>query len=181
MDSFIKEIQAALARFGYHPGPLDGIWGPLSKAAIVAFQHDHGLEPDGLVGPLTQGILLNETKSQSQGCHDQLTPHFKREEFRCCCGGLYCKGFPAEMDRTLLERLEATRLALASEIIITSGVRCIRRNAEVGGIPQSKHLGGYAADCYAPGFRVEILADKAQQNGLGVLIYKNQGFCHLEV
>ena len=29
---------------------------------------------------------------------DQLTPHFNRQEFVCCCEGRYCDGFPAEMN-----------------------------------------------------------------------------------
>lgn len=180
MTAFIIEIQEALVNFGYQPGPIDGICGPQTKAAIVAFQQDRGLTADGLVGPITQSFLWAGQQVETQK-NEQLTAHFRRQEFRCCCGGLYCKGFPAEMDQTLLERLEATRVALNSEIIVTSGVRCVRRNAEVGGIPQSRHLKGQAVDCYAPGFSVDRLAYIAQKNGLGVLIYHKQGFCHLEI
>lgn len=181
MDVFIKEIQEALRAYGYQTGPIDGIYGPQTKAAILAFQRNRGLEVDGLVGPLTQALLLAERGVEKGQKSDQLTAHFNREEFRCCCGGRYCHGFPAEMEKTLLDRLEATRMALNSEIIITSGLRCIRRNAEVGGINQSKHLRGCAVDCYAPGFSVERLAQIAKEKGLGVLIYRRQGFCHLEI
>lgn len=181
MDLFIKEIQQALLGFGYQTGPIDGIYGPQTKAAILAFQRDQGLATDGLVGPLTQGLLFGVSKVNEARDNQQLTAHFNREEFRCCCGGLYCDGFPVEMDSDLLARLEAVRRDLNSPIIVTSGVRCSRRNAEVGGISQSKHLRGYAVDCYAPAFSVDHLARIARQEGLGVLIYQAQGFCHLEI
>lgn len=49
----IIEIQQALAAQGLKPGPLDGIWGRQTIAAVRAFQTKAGLEPDGIVGPLT--------------------------------------------------------------------------------------------------------------------------------
>ena len=112
---------------------------------------------------------------------DQLTPHFNRQEFVCCCEGRYCDGFPAEMNSDLLARLEAVRLLLGGPVIITSGVRCVIRNAEVGGIDNSRHLSGHAADCYAPGISVFELAAAANQAGLAALTYEDQGFCHLEI
>lgn len=54
----VKDTQAALVRHGFNPGPVDGIAGPRTKAAIVAFQKANGLVPDGLVGPLTKAELV---------------------------------------------------------------------------------------------------------------------------
>jgi len=52
------EIQSALARLGYDPGPVDGIAGKRTTAAVVAFQRaTPGLTPDGKAGPLTQAAL----------------------------------------------------------------------------------------------------------------------------
>jgi peptidoglycan hydrolase-like protein with peptidoglycan-binding domain len=49
------QIQTALNAAGAAP-PLtpDGKYGPLTRAAVIAFQHDHGLTQDGAAGPLTQ-------------------------------------------------------------------------------------------------------------------------------
>ncbi|WP_303867207.1 D-Ala-D-Ala carboxypeptidase family metallohydrolase [Acetobacterium wieringae] len=113
--------------------------------------------------------------------NEQLTPHFNRQEFKCCCEGRYCDGFPSEMNSELVGRLEAVRMVLENPIIITSGVRCPVRNEEVGGIPHSRHLVGDAADCYAPGLSVYALAAAATAAGLGVIIYEDEGFCHLEI
>ena len=38
-----REVQTALAGRGYEPGPADGEVGLLTRAAILAFEHDHGL------------------------------------------------------------------------------------------------------------------------------------------
>lgn len=53
----IIEVQQTLAQFGFRPGPLDGIWGRQSVAALRAFQASRGLEPDGIIGPLTLAAL----------------------------------------------------------------------------------------------------------------------------
>jgi uncharacterized protein (TIGR02594 family) len=54
----IIDVQTALAQQGYKPGPLDGIWGRQTAAAVRAFQTRNGLDPDGIVGPLTLARLI---------------------------------------------------------------------------------------------------------------------------
>lgn len=45
-----EEIQHALAGLGYYEGHIDGSYGRLTRAAVRAFQHTHGLTEDGLAG-----------------------------------------------------------------------------------------------------------------------------------
>jgi len=45
----IARAQAALTRLGYAPGPADGATGPMTVAAIAAYQADIGLESTGQV------------------------------------------------------------------------------------------------------------------------------------
>jgi len=54
----VEELQQKLNQAGAAP-PLvvDGIFGPLTRAAVVAFQRDNALSPDGVVGPLTWGRI----------------------------------------------------------------------------------------------------------------------------
>lgn len=51
-------VQTALSRLGHDPGPLDGVTGPKTRAAVVAFQLAHALLADGIVGPITRAALL---------------------------------------------------------------------------------------------------------------------------
>ena len=42
-QELVRQIQSELAARGYAPGPVDGDAGLLTRAAILAFEHDHGL------------------------------------------------------------------------------------------------------------------------------------------
>jgi hypothetical protein len=42
-DRVIISVQVALRDWGYYAGPIDGIMGPQTRAALAAFQADHGL------------------------------------------------------------------------------------------------------------------------------------------
>lgn len=55
--TLVRDVQAALTARGYGPIAADGGLGPMTRAAILAFEHDHGLvataEPsDGLLAAL---------------------------------------------------------------------------------------------------------------------------------
>jgi hypothetical protein len=52
-----RGVQSALAALGYDPGPVDGVMGPRTRAAVMAFQRSAGLVVDGVVGPATRGAL----------------------------------------------------------------------------------------------------------------------------
>lgn len=49
-DSLAADVQRALAKHGYNPGPINGELGEKTRDAIVAFQGDHHLEMTGLIG-----------------------------------------------------------------------------------------------------------------------------------
>ena len=55
----VKELQEALLREGYDLGSYgaDGKFGSETLSAVRAFQHDNGLTPDGIVGPMTLAAL----------------------------------------------------------------------------------------------------------------------------
>lgn len=53
----VRGIQASLKRGGFEPGPADGIFGPMTLRAVLAFQRDSKLWVDGLVGPRTKSAL----------------------------------------------------------------------------------------------------------------------------
>jgi peptidoglycan hydrolase-like protein with peptidoglycan-binding domain len=50
----VAAVQVALKRIGLYNASVDGVRGPLTKAAILRFQHHRGLAADGVVGPQTR-------------------------------------------------------------------------------------------------------------------------------
>lgn len=55
--AFVIDLQDQLHGLGHFSGRLDGIFGPLTRAAVVAFQSDQSLEVDGVVGDRTWSAL----------------------------------------------------------------------------------------------------------------------------
>ena len=53
----VAAVQVALKRLGLYSATVDGIRGPLTKAAIVRFQRRRGLAVDGVVGPRTRAAF----------------------------------------------------------------------------------------------------------------------------
>ncbi|WP_152362056.1 peptidoglycan-binding domain-containing protein [Microlunatus speluncae] len=56
--SHVWELQTAL-RDCYHinPGPIDGKYGPLTKAAVAVFQQSVKIKDDGVYGPRTEDFM----------------------------------------------------------------------------------------------------------------------------
>ena len=61
--SVVKECQTRLVELGYDVGScgIDGIFGKETLAAVKAFQQDHGLKVDGIVGQKTWTELLHKS------------------------------------------------------------------------------------------------------------------------
>ncbi|MGY3203296.1 peptidoglycan-binding protein [Streptomyces sp. TE5632] len=53
----VAEVQCLLARAGYSPGGIDGVFGPLTERAVKHLQVDADLVVDGVVGPHTWRAL----------------------------------------------------------------------------------------------------------------------------
>jgi hypothetical protein len=53
----VRDVQRRLTRLGYRPGPIDGLFGPRTQAAVRWFQYKHGLRPSGRVGRLAVTVL----------------------------------------------------------------------------------------------------------------------------
>ena len=61
----VRQLQRALRNGAYAPGPVDGVYGPLTEGAVRRFQQAHDLAIDGIVGPQTGAAL--RTASLARG------------------------------------------------------------------------------------------------------------------
>src|SRR5918911_684471 len=50
----VAALQVTLRHHHVYRGPVDGVVGPGTTAAVIRFQRSHGLTPDGVVGPATR-------------------------------------------------------------------------------------------------------------------------------
>ena len=162
----LKQKQALLAYLGCYDGPLDGIWGEKSQLATIDFQRAYmeQKDVDGIFWAATEKRILDVIASgekpaqQAQAAPEngQLADwwkdiqYFKRSEFKCKCGGKYCNGYPAEIDMNMVKIADQIRNRIGKPITINSGLRCKTHNANVGGVSNSQHLLGKAADLGCP-------------------------------
>lgn len=181
----VKERQCLLYYLGYYVGEIDGVWGQMSKTATRCFQKDFGLTDDGVCGVQTEkamkhavcyGVEKKTEESKSGDFWDEIE-YFTREEFRCQCGGKYCNGFPVEPEETMVRTVDEIRRRLGVPVQIVdaggSGVRCKTHNANVGGVADSQHLYGKAADLHSSASPAKIaqVAENVMGNAGGIGIY----------
>lgn len=191
----VKQEQCLLAYLGYYTGQIDGQWGRMSGDACRAFQADYGLPADGICGSMTQKMLIGAiagtaakverpaeavqeaTDRPKTGTFWDDIRYFTREEFRCQCNGKYCNGFPVEPEEKMVRAVDEIRHRLGIPIgIVTSGgsgVRCPTHNAEVGGVYNSEHLYGRAADLHssASPAKMKAVAEEVMGNTGGIGLY----------
>ena len=107
------------------------------------------------------------------------TRHFTPDEFRCPC----CNKLPKDLLLlgNLLFMLEKLRTMLGDKpIIINSGFRCVKHNKEIGGVSNSQHLRGAAADIVVPGAVIKKLGCVCEDVGFsGIGIYST--WVHVDV
>lgn len=193
-----EDAQHLLAFLKLYKGKCDGIWGPLSAAAMKEFQSKYGdLEVTGTITresalALRYAVVYwyDETEPAPEeslaaaSWWDEIR-YFTREEFRCQCGGKYCNGFPVEPQEQLVRTVNEIRRRLGVPVTIVdgggSGVRCSQHNAAVGGVANSEHLYGRAADLHSAAFpeRMKQVAEEVMGQTGGIGIY-NWGI-HVDV
>ncbi len=61
----VEELQKRLQALGYYDGEIDGQFGPGTKAAVVDFQKNNGLDTDGLAGTETLNLIYSQEAKPS--------------------------------------------------------------------------------------------------------------------
>jgi hypothetical protein len=70
----VRQVQRLLRRLGDSPGPIDGLYGPLTTAAVQRFQEAHRVAVDGVVGPVTMGRLAGERRKLRKAKLERKSP-----------------------------------------------------------------------------------------------------------
>lgn len=63
----VRAVQQALKEKGYYNYTVDGIFGTRTRYAVISFQNDNGLDPDGIAGEKTLKALGVYSGSDSYG------------------------------------------------------------------------------------------------------------------
>jgi peptidoglycan hydrolase-like protein with peptidoglycan-binding domain len=72
-----KEIQQDLTDLGFYSGPVNGVYGPQTTAAVKRFQARAGLPVDGIAGPQTTAALNLALGNDTTGAVDLLQTTLK--------------------------------------------------------------------------------------------------------
>ena len=114
--------------------------------------------------------MLNEIN------HIIISPHFNLSEFVCPC----CQ--KVMLHPLLLLKLVELRKLLERPVSITSGYRCSSYNRKVGGVANSYHCIGLAADIQVKEINlIELLAYAEELDFSGIGFYEKRHFLHLDV
>ncbi|MGO4888145.1 cell wall hydrolase [Anaerobacillus sp. MEB173] len=68
----VVELQARLQYIGFYNGTINGVFGWQTYWAVRNYQHEFGLEVDGLVGPKMKDMLMRSTKYDKEFVHKAL-------------------------------------------------------------------------------------------------------------
>ena len=163
--AFLKKADGT----SYYTGEVDGIYGRLSRKGIQDFQRDFGGltvtgEADAdtdqaMVHAVAFGIPARDQTEDNQdvtkvdggqqtGTFWDEIEFFTPEEMKCKCGGKYCDGYPHEIQPLLMQILDRARQWSGHPIKVISGLRCEDWNRIQGGVVNSQHKYGEAADVY---------------------------------
>ena len=123
-------------------------------------------------------VEINAYSKKTDGAK-RLSSNFQVKEFACKDGSDAVLVAPR-----LVMVLQSIRDHFGKAVNINSGYRTPQYNTKVGGVDQSQHCYGTAADITVKGVEVETVAACARKimpDWGGVGSYKAQGFTHIDV
>lgn len=194
--------QCLLTFLGYDTGGIGNGWGDKSRSAVEQCQEDLNIPADGVWGPQTEASVLeavytwdDEKPIVSEPDTDEESgeiaklfegiKYWRPEEFRCRCGEYhepYCDGWPALPNRTLLELADDIREQFGKPAHRSSALRCVRHNADEGGVSNSRHLSGKALDFFIEGVTgAELLAAVQRDKRCRYAYIIGGQFVHMDV
>jgi peptidoglycan LD-endopeptidase CwlK len=134
------EVQDALRRLGFDPGPSDGRIGPGTREALRAFQRRFGLVADGVPGPLSRAALRQALSGLQPAAGGPLDNRSERS----------LQGVHPGLVRVVREAATVSPIAF----VVTEGLRTVQRQRALvasgaSRTMNSRHLTGHAVDLAA--------------------------------
>lgn len=114
------------------------------------------------------------TKTFESGKDLQLSNNFFLSELVCRCGCEFAK-----VNGKLVKMLQRLRDQVGGPVNVNSGYRCVSHNAAIGGVQNSEHTKGTAADIVVPGMSSSEVQKRAKELFDGVGSYVS--FTHVDV
>ncbi len=88
----VAGIQYVLKQKGYFHAKITGYYGPITKHAVMAFQRDHGLAVDGVVGPSTKKAMSHSKKHHHKPKYHKVSYQKKATCRPCSKNGMLTHG-----------------------------------------------------------------------------------------
>ena len=137
--------------------------------------------PDSVAGAEYKAVDSTAAAPLIQAFPDaQISKNFRLSEFR---PGKHSYEY-IRLSPSLVATLEEIRVRTGRPITVTSGYRPPAYNREIGGVSNSCHIDGLAADIYCDGLSTDQLYDICEQvigyRG-GVGYYPKSGFIHVDI
>lgn len=140
----VRTLQTQLQRLGLYSAAIDGSYGPVTKAAVQAFERKHGWKPDGIAGARVQETLAKEVKSLPAPSWKKLPP--PPHDYRI----VSFRGVKVDVrTRVMIERAESfmRKMGISSKLSFSQGSFNSGVSASAG-----THDGGGALDIRIGGF-----------------------------
>lgn len=149
----LTELQNHLKSLSYYKEEVDGIYGHLTGQAFAQWKADNYLAEPLLIGPASWELLRKQSNSIVQ---------IDWKDFNCKVSDYFSVKEVTHNDKRripqsdsikqniilLANELDNVRSAWGKPIGVTSWYRPPAINAAVGGVPNSQHITGKAADIY---------------------------------
>lgn len=144
----VKTRQKYLKALGLYKKKIDGKVGAGTKSAYkyfnIIFLNLSSNKYTAKTDTKLRAVYDSYNKSEFMTTDDwKFFPNFKESEFKCTCNGKYCDGYNGEKDKCYMKLImfaQFIRNYYDKPVYISSGVRCPKRNEEVGGVKNSKHI-----------------------------------------
>jgi N-acetylmuramoyl-L-alanine amidase len=125
----VAALQARLTEMGFHCGRVDGIFGPMTEAAVKEFQKSVGVVVDGKCGPATIIGLLRLTKIVSGGAPAALRESALQKNRGPALANKVVvidpgsNDYEKEIVYDIAQRLEGRLLALGASVFLARGTQ----------------------------------------------------------